>query len=234
MKVDVPRPPQLCIPAWVPKEVAEKARELARAEPPVAAPAMLRALATNRRMKWVWTELRKRHGDGYLHPVRPPKEPVADPQGFGMAVLFSHTLTIVQDAPYRLSFESRKEAEAARDTYSMMAWRLRTLARAFVETLPPDHRNYETFRRLNSEHVRKLEDAAGVLEQLAQDEHEHALELPERDRGNALARYVSGELVQACSIIFGTPLYGVVAAIASVALGFDISVSTIRNWHPRK
>jgi len=195
-------------------------------------PSMLRALATDQRMKWVWTELRKHHGDGYLHPARPPKEPVTDPQGFGMAFLFSYTFTIVQDTPYRLSFESRKEAEAARDTYSMMAWRLRTLGRAFVETLPPDHRNYETFRRLNSEDVRKLEDAAGVLEQLAQEEHEYALELPERDRGNALARYVSGELVQACSTIFGTPLYGVVAAIASVALGFNISVSTIRGWHP--
>jgi hypothetical protein len=234
MKADIPRPPQLRIPAWVPKQVAEKARELARAEPPVASPATLRALATNRRMKWVWTELRKQHGDGYLHPVRPLKEPVADPQGFGMALLFSHTLTIVQDAPYRLSFESRKEAEAARDTYSMMAWDLRTLARAFVETLPPDHRNYETFRRLNSEDVRKLEDAAGVLEQLAQDEQEHALELPERDRGNALARYVTGELVKTCCTIFDTPLYGVVAAIATVALGLDIPVSTIRSWHPRE
>jgi hypothetical protein len=233
MKTDVPRPPRLRIQRWVPKQVAAKARELARAESSMVLPSMLRALATDRRMKWVWTELRKRQGDSYLHPVRPLKEPVADPQGFGMAFLFSYTFTIVQNAPCYLSFESRKEAEAARDTYSTMAWRLRTLARAFVETLPPDHRNYETFRYLNSEKVRKFEDVAGELEQLAQDQHEYALELPERDRGNALARYVSGELVQACSTIFGSPLYGVVAAIASVALGFDISVSTIRGWHPR-
>jgi hypothetical protein len=232
MKTDIPRPPRLRIPAWVPKPVADKARELSRQS--IAPPALLDALATNTRMRWVWAELSKRHGDGYLHPVRALKQPVADPQDFGMALLFAHTLAIMQDVPYRLSFESRKEAEAARDTHSMMAGRLRTLAQAFVETLPPAHRNYEAFRRLNSEDVRKLEDAAGVLEQLAQDEYEHALELPERVRSNALARHVSGELVKTCRTIFGTSLYGVVATIASVALESDISKSTVRAWHPGK
>jgi hypothetical protein len=232
MKADAPRP--LRIPAWVPKLVAERARELARRSPPKASPALLRALATDKRMRWVWRELSKRHGDGYLHPVQPLKQPVADPQGQGMALLFSHTLAIMQDVPYRLSFESRKEAEVARDTFSMMAWTLRTLAQAFVEALPPAHQNYEAFRRLNSEDVRKLEDAAGVLEQLAQDDHEHALELPERGRGNALARHVSGELVKTCRIIFCASLYGTVATITSVLLDSDISEGTIRAWHPRK
>jgi hypothetical protein len=184
MKADTPRP--LRIPAWVPKPVAEKARELARRSPPVVSPALLRELATDKRMRWVWRELtkRKRHGDGYLHPVQPLKELLADPQGRGMALLFSHTLAIMQDVPYRLSFESRREAEEARDKFAITAMNLRVLAQAFVEALPPAHRNYEVFRRLNSGQVRKLEDAAEVLEQLAQDEHEHALELPERARGN--------------------------------------------------
>jgi hypothetical protein len=235
MKADVPRPPQLRIPAWVPKQVAERARELARAEPPLASPAMLRALATDKRMKWVWRELSKHCGDGYLHPARPLKRSVADPQGFAMELLFSHTLTIMRDAPYKLSISGgRREAEEARDKYATTAWNLRSLAQTFVEVLPPHHPEYETWRRLTSDDVRKLKDAAEVLEQLADLEHETALTLPERDRGNAQVRGVTGELVKACRIFFGRSLYGVVARIASVVLETNISERTVRAWHPRR
>src|SRR5262249_62216060 len=97
-----------------------------------------------------------------------------------------------------------------------------------------EHRNYEAFRRLNSDDVRKLADAAEVLKRLAEQEDEHARELPERARGNAMVRAVTGELVKACRIIFGASHYRIVARIASVMLGTEVSASTVRTWHPSK
>jgi hypothetical protein len=156
-----------------------------------------------------------------------------DPQGFGMAALFAATITLMQDAAYRVSYENRREAQTARDAYALTAQNLRILARGFTELLPLDHRLQARFQQANSEDVCKLNDAAGVLEQLAQEGQETMLELPGRDRGNVLARNITGELVGVCRRIFGKPLYGSVAIIASVALKTDISKSTIRTWHPR-
>jgi hypothetical protein len=232
VKADVPRP--LRIPAWVPKPVAAKARELSQCSPPMASPALMRALLANKRMRWVWVELSKRQGNGYLHPARRFKGSGTDPQGFGMAALFAATITLMQDAAYRVSHENRKDAQTARDAYALTAQNLRNLARGFAELLPSDHRLYQRFQRANSEDVRKLNDAAGVLEQLAQEGQEAMLELPERDRDNALIRNITGELVSACRRIFATPLYGCVAIIANVVLESDISESTIRTWHPRR
>ncbi len=231
MKADVPRP--LRIPSWVPKPVAVKARELSQRSPPMVPPALLRALLTHERMRWVWVELSKRQGDGYLHPARRLKRSGDDPQGYAMAGLFSAVITFMQDAAYRAPYESRQEPEMARDAYAGMARKLRMLTRAFAETLPSDHRLYQRFQRDNGEDMRKLDDAAGVLERLAQEEQEAMLELAERDRGTALARNITGELVKTCRWIFGTPLYGCVATIASVALETPISESTIRTWYPR-
>lgn len=231
MKADVSRP--LRIPAWVPKPVAAKARELSQCSPPMVSPALMHALLANKRMRWVWIELSKRQGDGYLHPARRLKGSGIDPQGFGMAALFAATITLMQDAAYRVSYENRKEAQTARDAYALTAQNLRTLARVLAELLPSNHRLYQRFQQANSEDVRKLNDAAGVLEQLAQEGQGAMLELPARDRGNALVRNITGELVGVCRRIFSTPLYGSVAIIASVALESDISESTIRTWHPR-
>jgi hypothetical protein len=199
----------------------------------MVSPALMRALLANKRMRWVWIELSKRQGDGYLHPARRLKGSGTDPQGFGMAALFAATITLMQDAAYRVSYENRKEAQTARGAYGLTAQNLRILARGFAKLLPLDHGLYQRFQQANSEDVRKLNDAAGVLEQLAQEGQEAMLELPERDRGNALVRNITGELVSVCRRIFGTPLYGSVAIIASVALKTDIPESTIRTWHPR-
>jgi hypothetical protein len=199
----------------------------------MVSPALLRVLLTNKRMRWVWVELSKRQGDGYLHPARRLKGSGDDPQGFGMAILFAATVTLMQDAAYRVSYENRQEAQTARDAYALMAKNLRTLASTFTELLPSDHGLYQRFQQTTGEDVRKLNDAAALLEQLAQEGQEAMLELPERDRGNALVRNITGELVSLCRRVFGTPLYGSVAIIASVALESDISESTIRTWHPR-
>ena len=231
MKADVPRP--LRSRRRVPKPVAAKAREFAQSSPPMVSPALLRALVVNKRMRWVWVELSKRQDDGYLHPARRFKGSGDDAQGFGMAALFSTVITLMQNAQFRAPYESRQEPEMARDAYAAMAQNLRTLARSFAELLPSDHPLYHGFQQANGEDMRKLADAAAVLERLAQEEQEAMLELPERNRGNALARNITGELVKVCRRIFGTPLYGCVATIASVALESDISESTIRTWHPR-
>jgi len=244
VKADVPRVPQLRIPAWVPKQVADKAREFARRDPPVISPARLKALATNKRMKWVWRELSKRQGNGYYHPVRAlPKKlaPVVDWQAAGMAFLFSQVIEIVRAELFRtMMTASRKETETARDAYASTAGNLRSLAQTFAEVaarhIPadyPDPHRVEAFLRRDAEQRRKLIEAAEVLEELVQIEQEAAAEFPKRDRNNASARRVTGELVKSCRIIFGKSLFGVVAIIASIVLESKISESTIRGWYPR-
>jgi hypothetical protein len=236
MKTDIPRP--LRIPHWVPRPVAAKARELSRtgmapSDRPllVASEAdfqrLLRALTTNPRMKWVWRELGKCHGDGYLHPARSPRGPVADPQGLAMTVLFFHALEIMRDVPFDLvSSASRQEVAAAHEHCATTARTLRMLAWLCLEP-PPDP------DELDREDARKLEAAAEVLDQMAQV-HAAAVKRRVRDRGNVLTRHITGELVKTCRLIFRSSMYGVVATIAGVLMGnIDIAVSTIRNWHPR-
>jgi hypothetical protein len=234
MKADAPRVPKLRIPAWVPKQVAAKARELSRNGMAlsdrsllVASEAdfqrLLRALTTKPRMKWVWRELGKRQGDGYLHPARSLRKPVADPQGRAMTVLFFHALKIACEVSLdRVSVASRKEVAEVPEQCANMARTLHDMAEALLEPTPD---------QLNREDARKLEDAAEVLDRMAQDYA--AGDHRERDHGNALTRHVTGELVKACRIIFRRSMYRTVGTIAGVLLGVsNIPASTMRNWHP--
>jgi hypothetical protein len=246
MKADAPHTSRLRIPSWVPKEVADAAREFARRDPPVISPAILKALTTNKRMKRVWRELSKRQGDGYLHRVKALPKRLARPktaaewQAAGRVVLFSQAIEIMRAELSRpLPTASREEAETARDAYTTTAINLRSFARTLgyvaAECIPPDYpdpHRVEAFRRLNSEQMRKLEDAAEVLEGFAQDEDEAASEFPDRDRGNASKRRVTGELVKLCRAVFGKDLARTMGTVAGVLLGVpDIPESTIRDWH---
>jgi hypothetical protein len=146
MKADAPRP--LRIPPWVPKQVAAIARELSRTGMARSDGAMLvtseadfqrllRALTTNPRMKPVWRELSKRQGDGYLHPARSLRKPVADPQGRAMTVLFFHALKIMCDVTLdRVSIASRKEVAEEREWCTNRARTLRTVAEVLLKPTP--------------------------------------------------------------------------------------------------
>ena len=81
--------------------------------------------------------------------------------------------------------------------------------------------------------VEVMNRCAEVLDEFAQIEDEAANQFPKRDRGNACARRVTGELMKLCRVMFGKSLLGVVATISSILLESEISESTIRGWHPR-
>src|SRR5215472_16636927 len=175
MKADMPRP--LRIPRWVPEQVAEKARELSRTGMArsdrsllVASESdfqrLLRALTTDPRMRWVWRELGKRHGDGYLHPARSLRKPVADPQGRAMTVLFFHALKIICDVSLdQVSVASRKEVAKEREWCANMAETLRAMAGAFLEPTP----ERPTPDQVNREDARAFNDVAERLDRLAQN-----------------------------------------------------------------
>ena len=175
-------------------------------------------------MKWVWREFSKRQGDGYLHPARPLRKPVADPQGRAMTMLFFRALKIMCDVTLdRVSIASRKEVAEERERCANRARIDRAVAGALLESTPD---------QLNREDAHKLLAAAEVWDRLAQDyaTGKHHV----RNRGNALSRHVTGELVKACCIIFRKPMGRTVGTIAGVLLGVpDIPESTIRDWHPR-
>src|SRR5262249_48123503 len=133
---------------------------------------------------------------------------------------------------------TRQEAEMARDAYATTAINLRSFVHALdyvaAECIPPDYpdpRRVEAVRRLYSNEMRTLKDAAEILEGYAQVEDEAASEFPVRDRGNASKRRVTGELVKLCRVVFGKDLAGIVAIIASILFESSIPRRTISDWH---
>jgi hypothetical protein len=229
----------------VPKEVADAARELARRDPPVISPAILKALATNKRMKWVWRELSKRKDDGgYKHRVRALPKRLARPttdaewQTAGMVFLFSQAIEIMRAESSRPPMTaSRKEAKMARDVHAKQARDLRKLAKTLGETVEyipsdyPDPSRVEAYQRRISEEMRTLEDAAKIIDEFTQVEDEAAAEFPARDHGTASKRRVTGELIKLCRALFGKDLSGTVATIASTLFETNIPEPTVRAWH---
>ena len=131
-------------------------------------------------------------------------KPVADRQGLGMTLLFLHALKIMRDEPLdQPSSASRKDVAAVRKQCATMARILRAQASLFLEL--PDQSDRED--------ARKFEAVALRLDQLAV---KHCV----RDRGNTLTRYITGDLVKTCRVIFGSSMYRTVATITRSAFSW--------------
>jgi hypothetical protein len=169
-----------------------------------------------------------------LHPVRTILKgltKVEDRQEAGMAVLFSNALALAFDERWT-STTTRKEAEIAREVYEEGAAWLRTTACVLNERVASLslHPNNNPFRLWAIDAARKLEDAATVVDELAQAEAEALQELPDRNRASPRERQVGVKLVEFCRTVFGTPLFGLVAIIVSVLFESKITPGTVREW----
>ena len=196
----------------------------------------LRPLLTNNRMKRVWDELIKQHRDGrgYLHPVHnklPERlEQLPNRQGAGMAWLF-YRIIEVERASRPWASGTREQAEARNGELLKQAADLRGLVATYKQ-IHLWHSHVGIGGGKYRVWARKLEDAALVLEEIAQ-----ALPKPLKRRHDTdQARFIAGQLAKACQEIFGKSLPGVVRNILYVLFDRDFNDSTVTQWckHPLK
>jgi hypothetical protein len=218
------------IPTWVPEPVAQAAHTL-RAHylksKNVKFNAVLERLIADGRMGRVWKELskhrREQHEptDAFFHSSRLASidsQAAQDHQHAAMASLFNFAINLAVDAPGVIA---RNELQRVRN---------RMLDK--VEAL-----------RLAADELRRYGQAAAakVNEDIARSHEEQLPKMVasplvvDRDTGDAKARGFCILFTGYCRQLFGSPLWGITAIVASVALGREISARAVREWcdsHP--
>jgi hypothetical protein len=231
MKADV-IPPRLDVPSWVPEPIARYASYTYGADVGRVSQVALESLVCDPRMESVWRQLSRPARNGaFLYPARPSSAPTArGRQDAAMLQLFSvacrcqelhgeTTMTRGQAEQQRNCFLAK--AEELKTDALMMRMQPRLLDELADEAAA--HAGYAS----NEERYQKLlaaaqayEDYAGELNFAGALEREH----------DGRARWVALTIADAFRTLFGKPMYGLTATIASVILGREIDPRTVRWW----
>ena len=210
---------KLRIPVWVPNSVAEVAQRefqvplcdtktpdgMKFCEVRLDAKFLVR-LTCDPRMRGVWRELLRQHRNGaFLHPATLG-------QDAAMAELFS-TAVMCMNTPQttmgrRQAKQRYQESIGKANEWLGEAWML------FAEAVGRD--GYSAKHR---ERLARIAGAADALREIAVEKF--AIEMRtalNRDRGEGRGRWFALAIAEKCRALFRTPLYGVTATIASVAL----------------
>ena len=192
-----------------------------------------RPLVCDQRMRGVWRELTRQRKGGFLHPARAPSAADAkERQDAAMVELFD---TALECQGSHEAITTRGKAEQQSDRYLAKAEELRDDALTMLEQpllfcgkdLLSDNRRHGLSR--------KLEDAADVYKEYARAIHTAAqFSMPQREH-DARAHWVALTIGNKFRDLFGKPMYGLTATIASVVLGREIDPRTARQWcahHP--
>jgi hypothetical protein len=219
-------PDALTIPTWPPKPVANAARALHvhyLKSNNIKYNAILERLIADERMRLIWGELSRRRRnkqyqktDAFLHPTYLSwieSEAPQDHQDEAMASLLHLAVNLAGDAARVIT---RKELETVRRDVSGKVVALRIAA--------DELRRYGSGKAA----VKATEDIARNLEEQLSRMETSPL-VVDRVTGDAQARRFCIFLTRYCRQLFGLPLYGVTAKVASVALGRDITVSAVRE-----
>jgi hypothetical protein len=203
-------PEALVIPSWVPDAVSKAARAL---NPPAGKDdhnptfEALKRLLVDQRMRRVWTELIKKKKDStatFLHSAKPTWDfdNVVDRQDTAIASLLYLAMNLAICDP---TVMTRREVEVQRRGV------LDKAAAAFIQGDVAAARDHEA----------KAADWAAAAETRL---------VVERDTGDAQARCFAILFADQCRRLFGSPLYGVTATVASVALGRKLTTRVVRGW----
>jgi hypothetical protein len=218
MKADV-IPPRLDIPSWVPEPIARNARYHHGAEASQA------ALICDPRMKSVWRQLSRPARNGaFLYPARQGQQDAAMLQLFNVAYRCweldgETTMTRGQVEQRRNCFLAK--AEELKTDALMMRMQPRLADELADEAAA--HAGYAS----NEERYQKLLAAARAYEDYASEiSSAGALEREHDGR----ARWVALTIADAFRELFDKPMYGLTATIASVILGREIELRTVRWW----
>jgi hypothetical protein len=218
MKADV-IPPRLDIPSWVPEPVARSARYHHGADVSQA------ALICDPRMKSVWRQLSRPARNGaFLYPARQGQ------QGAAMLQLFNVAYSC-QELDGEMTM-TRGQAEQKRNCFLAKAEELKTDALMMrrqprlSDELVDEAAAYAGYAS-NEARYQTLLAAAQAYEDYA-SEISLATALERRHDGRA--RWVALTIADTFRTLFGKPMYGLTATIASVILGREIELRTVRQW----
>jgi hypothetical protein len=222
----------LTIPPWVPEPVAQAARTL-HAHFPKSNNAkydvVLKRVVADERMRNVWKQFSRRRRthhkptDVFLQSVdllRIDSEAPQDHQDAAMTSLLNFAVNLAVDGP-RVITPEKLETVRRRIRNDLEA--LRTAANAIRRHAP----NEAAVAKVNGDLARNLEDQLSRMEASPL--------VVDRDTGDAQARCFCILFTRHCRQLFGSPLYGITAIVASVALGRNITQRAVREWcnsHP--
>jgi len=221
MKADIPRP--LRIPAWVPKEVARSARDgLDRRFWP---------LVRDSRMRNVWTVLSQRRNGSFMYPASATVAAATaeERQDKAMVALFNYAIAATL---WPGTIITRGKAEEKRRRFLAKAEALQADAEIWLRDAPAD----TAFGLWSSDcgpdkHWLRLMAASQAYREMGAETYAADTRVVlDRARGDGDIRWFALAIASKCQELFGSPLYGTTATIASVALGRKVERRSVREW----
>jgi hypothetical protein len=217
------------IPIWVPKPVAQAARMLNahyRNANNVDHNVVLERLITDERMRRVWQEFSKhrrdketyRSTDSFVHSAEfewLDSDSREDHQHVAMASLLHFALNLAVNAPKVIT---QKELVTVRSRELDKVAALRTAADEIRRCGPN-----QAAAKVNDDIAKNVEVRISAMAV--------ARLVVVRDTGDAQARCFSLMFAGYCRQLFGSPMYGITAIFASVALGRDITPKQVEGWY---
>jgi hypothetical protein len=231
-------------PEWLPPAVAREAERLLNSGH--AEDELVLRLATDRRMQGVWRELSKPRY-AFTHPQIsnpwadtdfmdfPPLDGLTDQEAtLTLFFWYSYAFAFMKPASGTVSLRdlpiARCRLEAAR--LRLSAARLRGLC--LIPTSARDFLPAGISEQFADIYANNIEEAATFFDEIESSLVKlKAAEAPlvvHRDHGNQEARGYVRLLARVTRESFGSPLYGCLAKVASVALGKGVSLLQARKW----
>jgi hypothetical protein len=221
---------QLSLPGWLPPAVVKQVRRIEARRLPAEQRAILQRLATDARMRGVWTELsrRKRPGGGFINPAKLPVDRPAstqdEAQAEALGELFHFAFCAARD---RVQVSKPKEVAEGRTKLLQYAGMLREIADDLTSTNSTD-----PLAAADAEALRRV---AGWQEAGAA-----ALRPPsdpltiQNDRGDRVVRGVQIVIAAQLRATFGKALDRTAATLAGVGLGKRTSERITRSAFSRR
>jgi hypothetical protein len=219
----------VAIPSWVPMAVAAVAPAMMETAEPNHRPRVMR-LATDPRMRRVWSHLTNRHDGQFVQPAKISADlataisdlvpATASTQHSALIFLFM-IASIHAQSPTK-DVLLRREVDEIRRERQELAGKLR-------EEGELQHFNEKVLDDRSSRRAEMLDAAADVLDELAAKTGSGDI-VVKRDRRTGEARALEVKIAKTCSYVFGSPLYNITATMTAVVLNCEVPKERVRGW----
>jgi hypothetical protein len=234
----------LAPPNWLPSSAAHEAQRLLSVESVDAA--LVVRLATDERMRSVWREVTKHNKQGHTRSemseawkhFRPPLSEQFTNEEAALALFFWYTCFFAHLRPtVRTIAEWGSLLATCRDE----AERLRASAKVLrdLRLMPGGAQDWFQLGEISTQfqniYANQIEEAADFYDEISENIINQKTQggdsfTVERDFGNRAPRAYIRLLAPETRMLFGTPLYGSLATVASVALGCTVTTPQVREW----
>jgi hypothetical protein len=220
----------VAIPNWVPMAVAAVVPAMMETAEPNHRPRVMR-LATDPRMRRVWSHLTNRHDGQFVQPAKISADlvtaisslvPAAASNPQHSALIFLFMMTSINAQSPTSDVLPQREVDEIRREGQELAGKLR-------EEAELQYFNEKVLGDRSSRRAEKLDAAADVLDELAAKTGTGDI-VVKRDRRNGEAHALAVKIAETCSYVFGSPLYNITATMTSVALNCEIPKERARGW----